>query len=487
MARTKITGYAPDMDQTTAGVLISVENAVPSLKGMVGAPSPVTGLLPALAAACRGAAVLRKLDDTTRLIAASATKLYEAAASSWTDVSLGAGSYTTVTAGYRWSFAQYGNVSLAVHKAVVLQQSSSGAFAAVLSAPKATIVETVGQFAFLFDTTDGTYGDSPDRWWCSAFGDYSDWTPSVATQCATGRLFASAGPIRAAKRFGEQIAVYKGRGMHLGTYQGAPAVWSFDEVPGAAGALSQEAVVDVSTEAYPRHIFMGLDDFYSFDGSRPTPIGVGWVKTLVFNELSFTNARLVCSGHDVANSRVYFYYPTATALNKCVVYNYKTKQWGRDDRLIEVSVQYVAPGLTYDDLGTYYSTYGTDIAFAYNAGFLSAGAPVPAIFNTSHVVQTLVGSSTTSSITTGDSGDEDAYSEVSRVRPLFLKAPTSSTMTNYYKDSLGDTLTTDATVAFSDGKYDVIRSARWHRFKFDFSGDWEMGNYNVYATKRGNA
>ena len=489
MARTKLIGYAPDADQINPGVLVSVENAVPSLKGMVGAPGPVSGLLPALAAVCRGAAVLRKLDDTTRLISGSATRLYEAGASSWTDVSLGGSGgagYAALTSGYWWCFAQYGNVSLAIHKAIVLQQSTSGAFAAA-TAPQASIVETVGQFAFLFDTTEATYGDSPDRWWCSAFGNFADWVPSVATQCATGRLIASAGPIRAAKRFGEQIAVYKARGMSLGTYQGAPAVWQFDEIPGSAGALSQEGVVDISTEAYPRHIFMGIDDFYSFDGSRPTPIGVGWVKTAVFSELSFANARLVCAGHDAANSRIYFYYPTSTTLNKCVVYNYKTKQWGRDDRVIEFAVQYVTPGLTYDDFGTYYAAYGTDIAATYDASFLNAGAPVPSIFNASHVIQTMTGDAVSSSITTGDTGDEDSYLELSAVRPIFLTTPPTANLTNYYRDTLGDALTQDTTTAMNDGKFDVLRSARWHRFKFDMVGNWEMAYFNAYATKRGNA
>jgi hypothetical protein len=489
MARTKLLGYGPDLDRTTPGVLMDCQHAVPSLKGMVGAPAPLSGLLPALAAACRGAAVVRKLDDSTRLIAGSSVRLYEAGSSSWTDVSLGGsggGGYTALTAGYRWTFAQYGNVTLAVHKAVVLQQSSSGAFAAV-TAPKASIVETVGQFAFLFDTTEGTYGDSPDRWWCSAFGDYSDWTPSVATQCATGRLIASSGPIRAAKRFGEQIVVYKGRGMFLGTYQGAPEVWRFDEIPASAGAMSSESVVDISTEAYPRHIFMGMDDFYSFDGSRPTPIGVGWVKNAVFSEVSFANARLACTAHDIANSLVYFYYPTSSTLTKCVVYNYKTKQWGRDDNTIECALSYLAPGLTYDDFGTYYATYGTSVPFTYDAGFLNTSAPVPAIFNASHVIQSLTGACVQSSITTGDAGDEGAYTEVTSVRPIFLTTPTTASLSNYHRESLGDSLELGDTAQLSAGKFDVLQSARWHRFLFEMSGNWEMGNYNIYATKRGDA
>jgi len=484
MPRIKITGYGPDQDQTTPGVLLDCAAAVPTLKGMAGAPGPVNSLLPVLAAACVGAVAIRKLDDTTRTFAGTSTKLYEAGASSWTDRSAGAGSYTAITAGYRWSFAQFGNISLAVNKTNALQYSTTAAFAAA-TAPKASIVETVGQFVFLFDTDEATYGDSPDRWWCSASGDYADWVPAVATECATGRLIASPGPIRAGKRFGEQIAVYKARGMWLGTYQGAPEVWRFDEIPSAIGAVSQDAVIDIGTVSEPMHAFMAFDDFYIFSGSKPIPIGVGWVKDKVFSELSYVNARLCCAAHDPVNSRVLFYYPTATALNKCVVYNYRTKQWGRDDRDIECAFSYISPGITYADMGTYYATYGTTIPLAYDSAFLILGAIVPAVFNTSHLLQSLTGISVSSSITTGDAGDEDAYTLVSKIRPLFLTAPTTSTLTNYHKEVLGDTLTTDATVTYADGKYDVLRSARWHRFKFDMTGDWEMGSYNVYGSKEG--
>lgn len=489
MPRTRLLGYAPDADKMTAGVITDCNSAVPSLRGMAGAPGPITGALPALAAACRGAAVGRKLDETTRFFAGTSTKLYEAGASSWTDRSRGASTYTALASGYRWSFAQFGNVSLAAQKSDLTQFSSSGAFADISSSPqavpKASIVETVGQFVFLFDTTEATYGDSPDRWWCCATGNYADWNVSVTTECASGRLISAPGPIRAARRFGEQIAVYKGRSMYLGTYQGAPDIWRFDEMPGEAGAASQESVVNVGTDAYPKHIFMGLDDFYVFDGARPVPIGIGSVREQVFNEVSFDNIRLCAASHDPVKARVYFYYPTGTTLNRCVVYNYKTKQWGRDDREIECPATYISPGLTYDGLGTLYSTYADLPNVSYDSAFLSANAPTIAIFNTSHVIQTLNGASTTSYIRTNELGDEATSTLLDRVRPLFLTAPMSSTMTNHYKANIGDAWTIDDTVPFSSGKYDILRSSRWHRLQFNFVGDWEMAQYNAYAQPDG--
>ena len=489
MPRVKLIGLSPDADPTTPGVLVNCASVVPSSRGFEGAPSAISTTLAALAATCRGAATLRKLDDTTRLFAGTSTALYEGGSTTWADVTRAVGGAYTVGTGLRWRFAQYGNVSLAVQKGNVLQFSSaSGAFAN-LTAPQASIVETVGQFVFLADTTEATYGDSPDRWWCSATGDYTSWTVSVTTESATGRLIGSPGPIKAMRAFGDQMVAYKNRSMYLGTYQSAPDIWRFDQIPGDVGALSQEAVVNAGTENDPRHFFMGYEDFYSFDGSRPIPIGIGSVKRQVFGEISQNFAYGCQAVHDGKNSRVYFYYPTgqSATCDKCVVYNYRTKQWGRDDRTVDAAFSYVSPGVTYNDLGTLYSTYDSLPAISYDSSLAAVGAPTPAIFNTSRVLQTLNGPAASTSLTTGDFGDDTDEWLVSKVVPLFFTKPTSGTMTNYYKQNLGDALTPDSLSVFEDGKFDRMRSARWHRFKLDLMGDWEMAHINVYAAKDGDA
>ena len=159
-----IQGYSPDVDPTTAGVLTNCSTLIPTLKGMKGAASPVSGAQGALAAACKGVASLRKLDNTVRTFAGTTTKLYEDATTSWTDRTRAAGGDYGLASDGRWRFAQFGDVSLATTKTDTLQSTSAGAFANVAGAPKASIVETVNQFVFLFDTNEATYGDSPDRW-----------------------------------------------------------------------------------------------------------------------------------------------------------------------------------------------------------------------------------------------------------------------------------------------------------------------------------
>jgi hypothetical protein len=153
---------------------------------------------------------------------------------------------------------------------------------------------------------------------------------------------------------------------------------------------------------------------------------------------------------------------------------------------VEAVVEWVQPGVTYDDLGTLYATYEDFPSSSYDTAFLSAGFPSPGIFNTSHVFQTLDGPSSSSAMTTGDVGSDAFVSLLSRVQPQFLTKPTSATMTNYYRENIGDSLTADTTIDMdSKGRFDVLRSSNWHRSAFAFTGEVEMPEINAELQRDG--
>lgn len=465
-------GYAPDANPTIPGVFMNCSGVVPSMRGFKAAPGLATTPLATLAATCQGAAVLTKLDSSTRLIAGTPTKLYEAGVSTWADVSRSVAYAVGATA--KWRFAQQSNVSMAVNGTDTVQASSTGAFSCIAGAPVAGIIETVGSFVFLFNTAA-----SPQGWQCSANGDFSSWTVSSATQATTGSLIASPGPITAGKKFGSAIIAYKKNSMYFGSFVGSPVVWQFDLIPGQAGALSQEVVVNIGTDENPRHLFMGESDFYIFDGSKPYSIGSNRVKESVFGQLLLSRFYACQALHDRINSRVYFYYPVADSVfpDHCVVYNYRTDTWGVDDRQIECAFEFVTPGITYGSLGGLYATYGSLPNLSYGNAFLSSAQPQPAIIGTDHKVRTLTGPAVSSSFTTGDYGDASQFRTLTRIRPIFLTAPSSAQCTNYYKNNEGDALTQGAISAFISGKFDMLRDARWHRLKLDLVGDWEMAAF----------
>lgn len=478
----KVYGYAPDINSTNPGVLVDVGCYIPSINGMIAAPSAVTGTLgDALATGeCLGAALLRSLDNSTRLFAGTATKLYEGSSSAWTDRTRASGGDYTGAADNRWRFTQFGNIAIATNKADTMQFSASGAFANISGGIKAAVVETVNDFIIACDTNEATFSDSPNRWWVTP--DYADWTPSIANRIASGILTSSPGPIVGARRFGDNVVLYKQRSMYFGTFTGPPVIFAATQIPGEIGAASHEAVVNVGTDNEPKHIFMGMDDFYLFDGARPIPIG-GDIKRAVFAEFAPSYFYRVTSIHDRPNTRIYFFYPSgesAGAINKCVVYNYRTHRWGRDDRVIEATVDYANYGITYDEFGSLFATYDTDVPFSYDSPFwLSSGTLIPAIFNSSHILQTLSGTPGACYFKTGDIGDELADSIVTRLQPRFLRKPTTATCTNYYKAEIGNNETTDTVSTVSNGRFDFRRDARWHRFRVDTTGNSEVSDLRV--------
>jgi hypothetical protein len=482
-------GYSPDLPGFTPGTITNCSAMVPSLKGMKGAPSPQNTTLVALDAACKGGAVVRKLDDSTRFFAGTTTDLYEASTSSWTERTRASGGDYALGTETRWRFAMLGDTAIATAKTDILQTSASGAFAnAAADAPRAGSVAVVNGFVILIDVNDqGAIFDSADRphgWWAAR--SLATWTPSIANEAYTGSLTSTPGKCTAIKRFGRLAIIYKERSMFTLSYAGTSG-WEANQIPGEAGALSQESVVDIGTPQNPLHLFMGAEDFYMFDGARAYPLGAPLTKT-VFGEINRDLAYVSMTLHDRAEKNVYFFYPLGSSGNpdKCVVYNYQTKQWGRDDRPVEAVVEYIEAGVIYDDLGNFYPTYNDFPVASYDTAFWSAGFPSPAIFNQSHVVQTLNAPSTNSSMILGDYGSDEFVSLMSRLQPLFTTRPTQASMTNYYRSNLGDSLTT-GTISQMDskGRFDKFWSAIWHRFQFEFAGPVEFGAVRVDIKKDG--
>lgn len=467
-------GFFPDAPESTPDVLVDLD-AIPTARGYGGAPSPVSSGYDPLASACTGAALLTRLDGNQRLFAGTQTKIYEGSGMIWTDVSR-AGSY--VTGDVKWRFSQFGNTSLAVSKAIQLQYSNAGAFANVANAPKAAIIVAVKGFIILLDIDDtGTglltgFGDSPDRWWCSAYNaPLFSWAPSAASQATTGRLVSAPGPLTAGHELGDTCVAFKKKAMYVGQFTGDQSVWRWDLVPGEVGVANNECVASTGTAL----LFIGNDDIYSFDGSRPVSIG-GGIKEWFFARLNKTYAYKIEAQHDSINGCVWWYYPSAgsTTLDSAIIYNYKTGKWGATTRAIECAVTTVNGAITYGTLGDLFATYADIPEIAYDSPFWQAGAPVLGIIDTAHTLNTLTGVPGPSYVVTGYMGDDQRVTFCDQVRPRYGQRPTTATLTPRGVMALGDVAVAGAARAINGNRFDVMQSWRWHGFRMDFSGTWEL-------------
>lgn len=486
---TPFTSYAPDLTPETEGIITDCENVIPYPDGYRAQNSALNALVDPLAGEARGFAVVRKLDNTHRTFAATRTAIYELTATTWTDRSDTGGYDLGADQEVSARFVQFGNATLAaVGHNRRIQTSSTGAFAAIANAPKARVIETVNNFVFVFNYVDDVYGlgTRENGWWCSGLGNETQWSPSVTTQSVAGQFLETAGGVVAAKRLGSYIVAYKEKSAFIGQYVGAPAVWSWQQLPGEIGALSQECIVNIGTA----HYFISTDDFQMFDGSRFTAIGTP-VRNTFFNDLDPKYRSRVRAGHDQINDLVYWFYPSKSSggvIDKCIVYNYKLDKWGRSDIQIEAVAEYIESGITYDSLGSSYATYD-DLPenITYDSTFWTAYSPVVAFFTSDHKVNTFGGTPGNSSITTWHIGDLTTFTTITAVRPRFLKTPSSSTADYSYSPTNADEMVSGSSSSLYENKYDLLWSARWHKLKMNFAGVMTINGIGVELSADGQA
>lgn len=475
-------GFAPDMDSTTQGIFTDCDNVDPTTDGFAASPSFQDSGAPALAAPCVGAAVLKQINSSSRLIAGTGTKLFELTGNTWTDRSRTAN--YTIGDGTRWRFAQMGNAIVAANTQDVLQASTGEGFSDISGAPSARIIESVAGFIMALATNDPVNGDQADRWWCSALYDYSDWTPAAETQCANGRLLDVTGPIVAGRALGDNIVAYKDDSMFLGSYLGPPIIWSWQRVPGNIGAVSHESVVSVGTA----HLFYGASDFWLYDGSRPVSIGAP-VREWFNNNASRDFIYKMQGYYDSTSAIVYWFYVSSQSdgeIDSCLTYNLKTGKWGKSRRAIQAVLQYLAPGVVFDDLGSLYATYNDITGISYDSPRWFKRNQQLGAFDETNNLRLLGGTALASSITTCDVGDDYVYSTLTRAACRFRSQPTSGYGSHLHRRRFGDDMTVAEQSNISDGKMDFLLSDRWHRVKVNLTGAMTLTGYDLTLVPDGN-
>lgn len=476
-----LTGFAPDADVTTPGLITGCTNLIPYLNGMEGAPAPSTpASTPVLPEACIGAAVVAKLDDTRRIIAGTATKLYELSAGAWVDIGRAAAYNGGVDT--RWSITQFGDATLCANRADVIQRSIGAAFADVATAPKAEILFTVGAFVMALNTNDGS--EKPDGWHCCAAFDDTSWTPNLATQATSGRLVATAGRLTAGMRLGEYAIAYKQRSIYLGQYVGAPTVWNWLQVPGGdAGCIGKEAICDIGGA----HFFVGDDNIWIFDGTRPIPVADGYVRQYFFDNSSPQYRYKTICVFDRQKNLVWIFYPSlgASIPDSALVYHTTAKKWGAANRSIEAALNYVSSGTTIDGLPAFSSTIDGLSSYSFDSQFWLSGGKSMSVFDTTHQLQAMTGPSTGGSMTTGEVGDDNTVSALNKVRLRYAISPTAASVQAFVQMNSGVGFTASASGSILDGKFDLRQSARWHKATFTFTGPVRVTHMDADITAQG--
>lgn len=458
-------GFGPDVEPTTPGCIMDAQAIIPYDAGVKAAPSVALVGMDALAGPCLGSAVIRQLAGGSRFFAGTASNLYEGGGASWTSVGFG----YTLGSDDRWSFVGFGDSVLASNGSTNIQRSTGAGFAVIATAPKAKLLVAAKGFVLAFATNEGTYGDSPDRWWCSALYNETDWVPSVSTQSNTGRLIEGSGAITAAVRFGDQVVAYKSRAMHLGHYADSPTVWAWTVISFDVGCVGPEAAADTSIG----HIFVGSDNIYHFDGTRPVAIASGVIRQWWLDNSSAQYRYRTKLLWDRDNSLVWIFFPSSGSSGECddcIVFHVGTKQWGRVSMTVETVVNFVSPSISYDGGSLLVPTYDSGPAIAFDSPFWLSQKTNPAVFSAAHTVGTLTGIPGAWFFETGDYGDEGGWSFCDGLRMRFAQLPSSVTCTPKTRQTSGDAVAVGTVTSFDGAKFPLRQTSRFHRFRVDGSG-----------------
>ncbi len=190
---------------------------------------------------------------------------------------------------------------------------------------------------------------------------------------------------------------------------------------------------------------------------------------------------------DRQNNRVWVFYPSlgATTPDSALVYHITAKKWGVANRSIEAALNYVSGGVTIDGLSAISSTIDGLSSYSFDSQFWLAGGKSMSIFNTSHQLQSMTGASVSSSMTTGEVGDDSAVSCLGPIRLRYALAPLTSAVQTFIQMNSGVGFTAGASGAVLDGKFDLRQSARWHKATFSFTGPVRITHMDANAIPAG--
>lgn len=463
--------WAPDADSTSQGMIAFVNNMLPTARGYapdysLGASQDSPATLPA---AALSAALIKPGTSTPLLMLSTATGLY-CVFTALIDLTP-ASAPVAASATAAWRFDSFGTVALAVQYANVLHATanpSGGAdFLAVSGAPTANTMCVQSGFVMLADTSLTAGWPYSDGWWCSELLDYTGWTPDLATQCARGRLTQTPGGIVRMVAFQNDIIAFKGTSILRGTYVGqASGVWQWAVLSTEVGLASHNAVVETGGALY----FLGNDGFYRFNGGAIERIRSAPWEWFVGDRGS-NDVNLTSAVYDPVRRLVRWHYRQAlqSTLNVCLVYHPDSDRWGYTTANCAVPLN--VPTETLPSI-----LAASSKTMIFPAGIVDA---------TTRRVMVYSGTPNESFLETGDVGDDDAVSTLTKVRARFRAAPATAFAQHAYRMNLSDALTYGAEIARADGKYDFSHAARWHRVLFSGTGMYEIVGFSVNAPGSG--
>jgi hypothetical protein len=455
--------WRPDTSDYEGTSVHNILNVTPRGDGYGPFPS-FSAYTQALPAACRGAFYALKSDGTVVTFAGTSTKLYKLNNTdfTWTDVSLGASTYSALTASAQWQFAQFGNLVFATQANAVLQVfdlSSATAFSNCAgSPPQAAYISVVGRFLVLSGLLSNPY-----RIQWSGLNATTTWTSGVNS--SDFQDFPDGGIVRGVAG-GEAGIIFQDQAIRRMSYvAGSPIIFQIDRITQDKGLYAPYSIVKAGEIIF---FYAGQGFHKIVPGGVPEQIGREKVDRTFLADLDKGHLELFQGAADPRSTKVYWAYRSANGVNpanfdKILGYDYLL------DRFFPLSVtgEYLVgisqTGLTLENLDTISSSI--DALTLSLDSYATAVQPQIAQFNSSHVLGFFAGSPLEATLESAEQGTDEQRITVRGFRPITDAATAYGSL--LYRDTQQATAiyTNEVLISARTGRFDMMRDARYARFK----------------------
>lgn len=468
----------PDLDNPGATV---ATNVVPRTRGSYGPLNSLapfsSGALPARAVGAISAQVPNS--GTVTNFAGTASGLFQFDGADFNDVSRGVG--YSLSEGFRWSFAQFGDRVLAATRDELIQTwslGSSSAFADLNSdAPRAAYIATVRDFVMVGNVRSASLSYGTDYVWWSGINDATNW-PIPGSQTAAQVLsdrqqLPLGGPVQGLTGAvgGADGIVFKETAIYRAQFEGVGLGFGFYEVEQNRGLYIPGSLVNIGAAAW----YCAHDGFFRFDGAGSAPIGAQRIDRFFFDDLAEDYLSRVSSASDPLNKLYLVAYPgsgTRGDPNRLLIYNWELDRWALGEVDAQLIYRALSPGYSLEAL----DAFGTmeTLPFSLDSEVWRAGALIVAALNDGGRLSAFTGTALEAVIETGEFGSsEHMRSFVTAVRAL-VDGGTPRIAMGYRDTPQAPVTWNSSTVAGADGACPQRVNARYFRarLRMDAGASW---------------
>lgn len=463
--------WLPDLaDQNNPGST-EAKNVTPSIDGFRQLPS-LNAASSAVNAYVRGAIAAQANDANVYNYAGTGSKLYELVGQTWTDRSLGGGTYSVGSDDF-WEFVKWGEKVIAVGGVGVTPQiitMSDAAFADLTtSPPKARHIGVVRDFVVTGNNSEGgTVYPNRVRW--SGINDETNWATNKKKQSDYQDLFGEGGWVQKVVG-GEYGVIVREHAIHRMDYIGPPLVFMFDQTLTGVGTTSPNSVVKFGDDIY----FLSQTSFEKISqGKIRRDIGANRINKWFFENLDPTQALRVVGALDRINRRIFWLFPgngNASGLpNNGVIYDIDSDRWSRFEDELEWVYDALGEGTTLEGLDAISASIDA-LGESLDSRRWIGGAIALNAFDDTHKSGEFEGTAMPAVLETMEQQIiVNKRVRVSRVRPEIEGAGTL-TLQSGTRESQGDSVVWNSTATVArDNNYPMRSESRYHRFRANISG-----------------